>query len=174
MVADQKVVTVFIPDDPAQQALAESVLREHGIAYAAQSAEIQNLFGAGEIGAPNPAIGPVRIQVSGADLERSRALLSEALGEEAARSVDLATEESAQESRSPVEEQILRYSRYSLVWAGFWFGGLGSLLGIYFGLKALALGRQEPDVPTGKAKLGLSLGLMGLAWMFLWLWKGSI
>lgn len=34
------------------------------------------LFGAGEIGAYNLAVGPVAVQVSGADSERSRELLA--------------------------------------------------------------------------------------------------
>lgn len=170
MVADQELVTVFVPDDPTQLALAESVLGEHGIPYAAKSSAIQNLFGAGEIGAGNIAIGPVALQVSGADAARSRELISEALGEEAAQSVELGAAESFREAGSPVEAQMARYSRYSLVWSGFFFlGGLGSLLAIYFGLKALALRREAPGAPTGWARLGIASGVAGLCWCVLWL-----
>ena len=63
MVADQELETVLVPDDPTQLALAESVLREAGISYATQNSELQHLFGAGEVGGYNPAIGAVAIQV---------------------------------------------------------------------------------------------------------------
>lgn len=168
MIADQELVTVLVPDDPAQLALAESVLDEAGIAYAARSSEIQNLFGAGEIGAYNPAIGAVAIQVEAADLERSRTLLTEALGEEAAVSGQLALAE-ADPPPTPAEELFVRYSRSSLVWCSLWFGGLGSLLSIYFGLKALSLHREVPHLSAVKAALGVGGGVMGLLfWLTSW------
>jgi len=170
MIADQKLVTVFVPDEPTQLALVESVLREHEILFATRNSEVQNLFGAGEIGAGNFAIGPVEIQVSAADAERSRQLIAEALGEEAARSAAPGGEESAvEEEEAGIEGECSRYSRYSIFWAIFWFGGVGSLLAVYFGLKALALRRQAPDLSVWRAKLGLALGVIGLAYGIVWL-----
>ena len=170
MIADQELVTVLVPDDPAQLALAQSVLDEAGIAYAAQSSEVQNLFGAGEIGAYNPAIGAVAIQVSAADLGRSRELLAEALGEEAAQSVGLAVDE-VEPGPSPAEERFARYSRASLACGVLWIGGLGSLLSIYFGWKALSLRREVPHLSTAKAVGGLGAGVLGL---LLWLTPSGI
>jgi|SRR5919106_6988998 hypothetical protein len=164
MIADQELVTVFVPDEPTQLALVESVLREHEIPFAAKNLEVQNLFGAGEIGAGNFAIGPVKIQVSGADAGRAQALIAEAVGEAAARSAA-----AGEEVRSPIEEECFRYSRYSIVWSMLWFGGVGSLLAVYFGLKALALRRQVPDLSLRRAKFGLSLGVIGLAYDIVWL-----
>jgi hypothetical protein len=170
MIADQELVTVLVPDDPAQLALAESVLDEAGIAYAARSSEVQNLFGAGEIGAYNPAIGAVAIQVSAADLNRSRELLAEALGEEAALSGQAALPEDEEDAApSPAEERFSWYSRASLAAGVLWIGGLGSVLSIYFGLKALALRREVPHLSTAKAVGGLGAGVLGLLfWLTSW------
>lgn len=156
---DQELATVLVPDDPTQLALARSVLDDAGISYAAQSSEVQNLYGAGEVGGYNPAIGAVAIQVAAADLERSRELLAEALGEEAERSGLLAL---ADDGHSEIAKRFYRYSIYSLAWAILWFGGLGSLLAIYFGLKALSLRRQVPDLPLFRAGWGLAAGALGL------------
>jgi hypothetical protein len=172
MIADQELVTVFVPDEPTQLALVESVLREHEIPFAARNSEVQNLFGAGEIGAGNFAVGPVEIQVSGADAGRAQALISEATGAAASRPAV-----AVGEGRSPIEEECFRYSRYSLVWSVLWFGGVGSLLAVYFGLKALALRRQVPDLSVRRAKFGLALGVIGLiygtVWIFLRLSGGA-
>jgi len=169
MMTDQDLVTVLVPEEPAQLALVEALLREHDIPYVARNERLQNLFGAGEIGAYNFAIGPVALQVSGADLERTRELLSEALGEEALQSVELGREEKAPDLHSPLEKQVLRYSRFSMALGAFWFGGLGSLLAIYFSLRALSLGRRTPDLSLRQAKSGLALGVAGvLLWLFLW------
>lgn len=156
---DHELVTVFVPEEPNQLALVESILDEHGIPYAARNSELQNLFGAGEIGAYNLAVGPVAIQVEAADLERSRQLIAEALRDQADPSA----------APSPADEKAFRYARYSLVWAVLWFGGVGSLLGIYFGLKALSLGREAPAFTRRKAKIGITLGVIGLIlWFFTW------
>ena len=159
MVADQELETVFVPDDPTQLALAESVLRKAGISYAAQNSELQNLFGAGEVGGYNPAIGAVAIQVAASDLERTRELLAEALGEEAVQSGQLAL---AENESSQLVKRFYRYSIYSLAWGILWFGGLGSLLAIYFGLKALSLRREMPDLRPFRAVWGLAVGVLGL------------
>ena len=159
MVADQKLETVLVPHDPTELALAESVLQKAGISYAAQNSELQNLFGAGEVGGYNPAIGAVAIQVSAADLERTRALLAEALGEEAERSGQLAL---AEDGHLQIAKRFYRYSIYSLAWGILWFGGLGSVLAIYFGLKALSLRREVPDLRLFRAAWGLAVGGLGL------------
>jgi hypothetical protein len=166
---DHDLVTVYVPEEPSQLALVESILDEHGIPYAAKNSELQNLFGAGEIGAYNLAVGPVAIQVEAADLERSRQLIAEALGDEAARSTGLEDEADDSAAPSPADERAARYARYSLVWAVLWFGGVGSLLGIYFGLKALSLGREAPAFTRRKAKIGIAFGVAGvILWFLTW------
>jgi hypothetical protein len=171
-VADQDLVTVFVPEEPTELGLVESLLREHGIPFATKNSELQNLFGAGEIGAYNLAVGPVAVQVSGADAERSRELIAEALGDEAEESVEPESVESARED-SPAEEQAFRYARYSIVWGVLWFGGVGSLLAVYFGLKALSSGRQASRVSKRRAKFGLAIGLTGMVLWFL-VWGSSL
>ena len=159
MTANQELVTLFVPGDPTELALAESLLREREIPYSVKNTEIQNLFGAGEIGGYNLAVGSKEIQVFADDLERSRALIAEALGEEAVKS---AVQQAAEEGPSPLEEQFARYSRNSLVLGVFWFWGVGALLAVYFGVKALSLAQQSPGLSTTKAKLGTGLGVAGL------------
>lgn len=168
MTANQELVTLFVPGDPTELALAESLLREREIPYSVKNTGVQNLFGAGEIGAYNPAVGSEQIQVFAVDLERSKALIAEALGEEAAQS---AVQQAAEEGPSPLEEQLARYSRYSLVWGFLWVWGVGAVMAIYFGVKALSLARQSPGFSTTRAKLGIGLGvvdliLCGLYWRF--------
>jgi hypothetical protein len=165
-VADQDLVTVFVPEEPTQLALVESVLRQHGIPYAAHSSEIQNLYGAGEIGAYNSAIGPVAIQVAAADLERSREILSETLGAAAEHSVAPASD-----APTAAEAQAFRYARYSIVWGVVWLGGVGSLLALYFGFKALSLG-EASRVSSRRAKFGLAIGGAGVI-LRLVLWGSS-
>jgi len=159
MTANQELVTLFVPGDPTELALAESLLRERDIPYSVKNKGVQNLFGAGEIGGYNLAVGSEEIQVFAVDLERSKALIAEALGEEAAKS---AVEGAAGEAPSPLEEQLARYSRNSLLLGVFWFWGVGALLAVYFGVKALSLARQSPGLSTTRAKLGIGLGVAGL------------
>lgn len=163
MVADQELVTVFIPDNPAELALVEATLRERGIPYAAKNSELQNLYGAGEIGAYSPAVESVAIQVTAGNLERSRTLIAEALGETAPPASG--PDDRASVEEPSVEEQLARYSRYSLVWSFFfWIGGISSVLAVYFGIKAISLGRQAPELSTRKAWLGLAIGVIGVAY----------
>jgi hypothetical protein len=46
---------------------------------------------------------------------------------------------------------------------------VGSLLAVYFGLKALSSGRQASRVSRRRAKFGLAVGLTGMVlWFFVW------
>lgn len=71
---------------------------------------------------------------------------------------------------SPHEvEQFARYSRYSIVWAVLWLGGVGSLLALHFGARALTLARGQPSLPKGKAIFGVVMGVVGvIGWLSIW------
>lgn len=75
-----ELVTIVESADPALLMVMKSVLDGAEIEYYAKGEQLQNLFGAGQIGIGfNPIIGPVRIQVRGEDAERSRTLLRDFL-----------------------------------------------------------------------------------------------
>jgi hypothetical protein len=153
----EEMVTVLVPESPAEQRLAEAVLEEAGISFLVKNSDIQRLYGSGEIGLHNP-MGSIEIQVVGGEAERAGRLLADALAP---------VPEASDGRETALEARFRRYSTYSLVWGVFWIGGIGSLLAIYFGLKALSLRREAPALPRTRAAIGLSLGLCGLALVFL-------
>ncbi|HEX3530668.1 MAG TPA: DUF2007 domain-containing protein [Thermoanaerobaculia bacterium] len=158
LAAQEEMVTVLVPENPAEQRLAEAALEEAGIAFLVKNSDIQSLYGTGEIGLHNP-IGSIEIQVVGREAGRAGRLLSEALTP--------AVPEARDEREAALEAQFRRYSTYSLVWGLLWLGGVGSLLATYFGLKALGLRREVPALSKARPVFGLILGLLGLVSVFL-------
>jgi hypothetical protein len=158
LAAQEDMVTVLVPENPAEQKLAEAVLEEAGISFLVKNADLQNLYGTGEIGLHNP-MGSIEVQVAGIEADRAGRLLADALTP--------ADSEAFDEREAALAARFRRYSTYSLVWGVFWIGGIGSLLAIYFGLKALSLRREAPALPKTRAVVGLALGLSGLAILFL-------
>src|SRR5262245_28968576 len=180
MASEREMTTVIVAEDLVQQALLESVLRESGVPYLIKNAGVQNLLGLGQIGGSNLVTGPVEIQVPRAELDRARGLIVAAL--EGSTVDDSAFEGSALEEEperpqptderhgeNPTDEVAARYARYSVVWAVLWFGGIGSLLAIHFGIRALRLVRGAPAVVKTKALFGITFGGMGLVlWLIIW------
>ena len=150
----QEMVTVLVASDAAEQAFAESVLREAGIAFSIRHAGVQHLVGAGQIGGVNIATGPPEIQVASSDFLRANTLLREELGQAEP------PEEPAEEARE--RTLAARYARYSAAWAVLALWGLGSLLGIFFGIQALRRSRGALPLTKGLAVFGICLGLFGL------------
>ena len=153
----QELVTVLVAEDPTEQAFVEGVLREAGVQFTVRNAGVQNLVGAGEIGGFNPVTGSPEIQVAPADLLRARALLEDSRDREA-----LAAEP---EPAEEVERRALalRYARYSAVWAFLALWGVGSILGVWFGIQSLRRSRGALTLTKGLAVFGICLGLLGLA-----------
>lgn len=181
------MVTVARPSDPGEQMLMEALLEGAGIAYFAKNSQVQNLFGAGQIGGFNLATGSVQIQVSSEDESRAMELFEQRLGE--ALPVDLSSEagladeegwqgepEQHEVLRSPQLDRYARYSKYSLGWAVMSLfgslislGGLTAVLAIFFGFRALRVQESFPKgtVSTAKPIFGI---VVGLGFFFLWLW----
>lgn len=155
--ASEEMVTVFVAADPAEQALAESTLRGSGIPFATHNAGVQHLVGAGQVGGFNVATGPPEIQVTATDAERATRLLREALDQTGA-GFQVETE-TAEEAAAKV--LAVRYARYSAVWAVLMLWGVGSLLGIYFGIQSLRRSRGALTLTKALALFGLTLGLIG-------------
>lgn len=159
----QEMVTVLVARDPAEQAFAESVLREGGVAFSVRHAGVQNLVGAGQIGGVNVATGPPEIQVASADFLRANTLLREAFGQ----AEPLEGEPATQDPRA------VRYARYSAVFAVLAFWGLGSLAGVWFGIQSLRRSRGALGLTKGLAVFGIGLGLLGLAAVGVSLWSAA-
>jgi len=158
LAAQEDMVTVLVPENPAEQKLAEAVLAEAGISFLVKNADLQNLYGTGEIGLHNP-MGSIEVQVAGGEADRAGRLLADALTP--------ADSEAFDERAAALEARFRRDSARSLVCGVFWLGGIGSVLAIYFGLKALSLRREAPALPKTRPVFGLALGLAGLAILFL-------
>jgi hypothetical protein len=150
----QEMVTVLVAEDAAEHAFAESVLREAGVPFVSRNTADQNLAVAGQIGEVNIIAGPPEIQVEPADAQRAGALLREALGQ--------AEPEPLEEEESPDDALAARYARMSAVFAVLAIWGIGSLLGVYFGIEALRRSRGALTITKGLAVFGISLGLVGL------------
>lgn len=161
----QKMVTVLVPRNAAEQAFAESVLREAGVAFSVRHAGVQHLVGAGQIGGVNVATGPPELQVASADFLRANTLLREAHGQ-----VEPLEGEPAVETRDP---RAVRYARYSAVFAVLAFWGVGSLLGVWFGIQSLRRSRGALGLTKGLAFFGIGLGLLGLVVVGVSLWSGQ-
>ena len=163
----QEIVTVLVARDAAEQAFAESVLRGAGIPFVSRNTADQNVALAGQIGEVNIIAGPPEIQVASSDALRAGTLLRASPGSE-----ELEAEPEPAEER---ERRALaaRYARYSAVWAFFAFWGVGSLLGVYFGVQSLRRSRGALTLTKGLAVFGLALGLLGLTTVGLSLWNAG-
>jgi hypothetical protein len=161
-----EMVTVLVVEEPTAQALAESVLREAGVPFAVRNAGVQHLVGGGQIGGVNVATGPPQIQVAASDALRANTLLSEAFGPAEPEPLE---EDSLEEIEA--RAVAVRYARYSAVWAVLALWGVGSLLGVIFGIQALRRSRGALTLTKGLAVFGLCLGLLGLIGLTAALWN---
>jgi hypothetical protein len=163
----EEMVTVLVADEPTEQALAESVLREANVPFVVRNAGVQHLVGAGQIGGFNVMTGPPEIQVAPSDVLRATHRLREALGfEEREPEADSAAE-------AADRALVVRYSRYSAAWAvlsilGLLWGVL-SLPAVFYGIKALRRSRGALTLTKGLAVFGLALGILSLVyWSMAW------
>jgi hypothetical protein len=164
-----EMVTVWVVEEPATQALAESVLREANVPFVIRNAGVQHLVGGGQIGGVNVATGPPQIQVVSSDSLRANTLLREAFAPPEPEPLEELEEDTAAE----VEYRALavRYARYSAVWALLALWGVGSLLGVFFGIQALRRSRGALTLTKGLAVFGLCLGLLGVVGLIASLWN---
>jgi hypothetical protein len=171
MEMSSEMVTVFVPTDPGEQALIESILDEAEIGYVAENSQIQNLFGVGQIGGYNPVVGPVRIQVAEEDAEQARQLIAGTLAgsSQEARPAELAEGAAEEEPLESSHDPAYRYATYSMVWSILSLGGVGSALAILFGIRALRLRHPSSRRSRNRAIFGLVLGIGGLvSWLLYW------
>ena len=128
--------------------LIGSILEREGIIHHMQNQELQSLFGMGTIGTGyQAAIGPVRLLVAGRDLERTETILKEA---------GLWPQSPAVPADSKTSTRTINPVTRSILFSLFWFFGLGSLIGIYFGLVARRHKQRW-------ALVGILLGIIGMS-----------
>lgn len=72
-----ELVTILETNDQALLLIAKSILTGAGIDYYAKGEGLQDLFGWGRIGAFNPIVGGVQIQVRKQDEKVAKSLLEE-------------------------------------------------------------------------------------------------
>lgn len=167
--SDDEIVAAFVPEGITEQACIESVLRDAGIPYLMRNLGVQNLLGVGEIGGFNQVTGPVEILLRQQDLGRASDLVEAAFEEY--------TESEVEELREPPEPEkpqaetaAERDSKFSLLFALIGIGGLGSVLGIYLGLRSLDSLENAPPRTKTKARLGIVVGALGLVLYGFLLW----
>jgi hypothetical protein len=78
---DEPLVSIYVCQNPAELPVVESLLNEAGIQFMKKGAELQSLFGWGQIGGTNLAVGPVELYVLPRDAEAAIALLESSLPE---------------------------------------------------------------------------------------------
>ncbi|MCH9648708.1 MAG: DUF2007 domain-containing protein [Deltaproteobacteria bacterium] len=194
------LITVARPSDPAEQMLAEALLEGADIAFFSKNSQVQNLFGAGQIGGFNLATGGVQIQVSREDENRALELLDQRLGEELPD--DPSTNLGAGEGRAwdgenekveavsfeavPLEEEALeslhspeldryaKFSKYSVGWAVMsLFGSILSLGGLTAAL-AIFFGFKalsvQKELPKGMVSITKPIFGIVVGLFFLLLW----
>ncbi|RPI28255.1 MAG: DUF2007 domain-containing protein [Acidobacteria bacterium] len=89
-----ELVTIFDTGEPADVLVAKSILEAEGIEFYAKDEGVQDMFGAGRLGAGfNTMAGQVEIQVRPEDAERARDLLKRLDEEEEAVEGEEGTEE---------------------------------------------------------------------------------
>jgi Putative prokaryotic signal transducing protein len=161
---EDRMVTIFSSSDPMEQALAESSLRELGVPFVTQRSAIQHLLGAGQIGGVNLVTGSPEIQVAEKDAERAKELLRDILGP-VDSTEQVAELESEPETAEAVERRsrAIRFARYSAVWAVLYLFGIGSVLGIYFGIRSFKTSSDIPTSQKGLAVFGIAVALITLA-----------
>jgi hypothetical protein len=165
------MVTVFVPSDPGEQALIESILDEAEIDYVSENSQTQNLFGVGQIGGYSLVVGPIQIQVAKEEAERARRLIEEAVDVSAqgALPTELESDSTEDETVGSSHDPASRYATYSMIWSILSLGGVGSVIAILFGIRALRLMRHPSRHLRVKAIFGLVLGVNGLlAWLLYW------
>jgi hypothetical protein len=75
---DTELVTVLETGDPAELALAESLLREAGIPFFKKGDQLQNLFAMGTLGFGfSPVAGPAVLQVTEEHAETAEQILAD-------------------------------------------------------------------------------------------------
>ena len=76
---DSDLVTVYKPKDRGDYYLISGLLDSAGIEHFSLNEGVQNLFGAGEIGGFNIAVGVIEIQVSKENFDKATELINSPL-----------------------------------------------------------------------------------------------
>lgn len=176
MAIESNVVTVYVPRDEADHLAVGTILHNAGIEYYSKNAHVQNLFGAGQIGGSNLITGGIEIQVAAGEAGKAKEVIDEFVGSGIDDSEMDDMGEAEDDSSPGAQEIVTRMINKCIVFSIFWFGGIGSILAIFFGLKALMRIKNENEVELkgrGKVIVGIIVGLLGVFLSF-HLWFGEL
>ena len=188
---DIRFVTVFQPENEYEHITAIPLLENAGIIYYSKNALLQNLFGVGKIGSGyNLVTGPIQIQVAEKDYEKAQKVL---FGEDILKDLGdyqipelcpacgsqtkdtskcpecglaLIPSEDSDDYEEFLDKQkeATSIAKKSVIYSLLRIFGIGSALGIYYGIKSLQMINSSSKVTKVKivAIGGIIIGLMGL------------
>ena len=158
--ASESLVTIHASDDLAQQGVVRAALDAAGIQFFVRHDQLQHLVGYGQIGGFNLAVGPTEVQVAQSDARQARDLVLDALASPLETSADSGDRDS--EVTALVDAKAARYARIAAVSSLLWLGGLGSLVGVVLGIRALDHFISPTPINRACAISAVALGLLGL------------
>ena len=157
--ASDPLVTIHSGDELAQQSAVRAVLDAADIQFFVRHDHLQHLVGYGQIGGSNFAVGPTEVRVAQSDAQRARELVQIALAP-AANSIG--SGDAHTQLTALVDAKAARYARIAAVSSLLWLGGLGSLVGVVLGIRALDHVISPTRLTRACAVLAVALGLLGL------------
>jgi hypothetical protein len=156
-------VTVHASEDLAQESAARAALDAAAIPFFTRHEQLQHLIGYGQLGGLNIAVGPPEIQVAAHNAQRAIEAIRAALERPTeASSQDPEVSEADASLLVAVDAQAARYARIAAVASLLWLGGVGSVIGVIFGLRALHHFISPTPLTRAAALFGIGLGLLGL------------
>jgi hypothetical protein len=164
---NEKIVTIYTTSDEIEANRVSQLLAQHGIDSHIHNARPQDLFGMGRLGSGyNLAVGLLEVQIHEKQQEKALTILKDEMElDEAMDSVSEhpetgAKQQDTEESKTIThkDETKKRQSGYairSVILSLMWLFGVGSLFGIYFGIRGI---KYRPVLSA----FGIAFGIAGL------------
>ncbi len=164
---DEKIVTVYATSDEIEANRVSQLLAQHGIDSHIHNARPQDLFGMGRLGAGyNLAVGLLEVQIHEKQQEKALTILKDEM--ELKEAIDSVSEppetevikQDPEQSDTLTHEYVTKkrqngYAVRSVVLSVAWLFGIGSLFGIYFGIRGI---KYRPVLSA----FGIAFGIAGL------------
>ena len=163
----EKIITIFTTSDEIEANRVSQLLAQYEIDTYIHNAGSQDLFGMGRLGTGyNLAVGMLEVRIHENQQEKALVILkdeldlkdsSEPVSDSSVVEVDKQTIEQSEETtpENELKKRHLAYATRSVILSVAWLFGIGSLLGIYFGIKGF---KHRPVLSA----FGIAFGLAGL------------
>jgi hypothetical protein len=168
---DDKIVTIYTTSDEIEANRVSQLLAQYRIDSHIHNARPQDLFGMGRLGSGyNLAVGLLEVQIHEKQQEKALTILKDELElDDDTVPEPPETEVKTQyteESETITRDYVMKkhqsgYAIRSVVLSSAWLFGLGSLLGIYFGIRGI---KYRPVLSA----FGIAFGIAGLP-LLVWL-----